>query len=114
MELEARPWLKRRVTALAAIPPVEETRTDAGVRIVRRFRGLTLDRARDYLVLLGGRLVDDGVVEGDGWRAQLSARRVPIGPSYRLTEVTVEWTGEPDLVEPVVLQFRCKTFRAPG
>lgn len=113
--LEARPWLRRRVAALASIPPVEETTTDEGLlRVVRRFRGLTLDRALDYLVNLGGRLADEATVEGDGWRAHLTARKVPVGPSYRLTEVTVEWSGEPDRVEPVVLQFRCKTFRAPG
>ncbi|MGM0604923.1 MAG: hypothetical protein ACQETB_04535, partial [Halobacteriota archaeon] len=57
---------------------------------------------------------DDAAIEGDGWRADLSARKVPVGPSYRLTEVTIRWIGTPDVVESVVLQFRLKAFRAPG
>lgn len=108
------PWLERRRAALEAIPPVERSVDDGVLRVTRRFRGLTLEQARRYLEHLGGRRVDDQHIEGDGWQAELSARKAPVGPSYRLTEVTVTWTGDPSAVEPVIRQFRLKAFRAPG
>lgn len=107
-------WLERRRNALAAIPPVERSIEDGVLRVTRRFRGLTLEQAVRYLEHLGGRQVGDTRVEGPGWGADLTTRKVPVGPSYRLTEVTVTWTGRPEVIEPIILQFRLKTFRAPG
>ncbi|MFB6184051.1 MAG: hypothetical protein ABEI96_05805 [Haloarculaceae archaeon] len=106
--------LQRWKPGLDAIPPVEQTVEDGTLRITRRFRGLTLQQALGYLESLGGRRRDDTDVEGDGWHATLSATKVPVGPSFRLTEVTVTWTGEPEVVERIVLHFRLKAFRAPG
>lgn len=97
-----------------AIPPVERSVVDGVLRITRQFRGLTVDQATRYLEHLGGERRTDGRIDGDGWKARLFTRRVPVGPSYRLTEVTVTWTGDPDAVESVVEQFRRKAFRAPG
>jgi hypothetical protein len=107
-------WTRKRKAALDAIPPVEHSVEDGVVRHTRRFRGLTLEQAVGYLEHLGGRRTGEDEVAGDGWTASLSTRKVPVGPSYRLTEVTVTWTGREDAVEPVVLGFRLKAFRAPG
>lgn len=109
-----RPWLERRRAALEAIPPVERSVEDGVLRVTRRFRGLTLDQAVRYLEHLGGCRVADRRVEGPGWQAELSVRMAPVGPSYRLTEVTVRWAGQPSALEPVIRQFRLKAFRAPG
>ena len=110
----SRPWLERRKAALDAIPPIERSVEDGTLRVTRGFRGLTLERAVGYLEHLGGQRVGETEVEGDGWRAHLETRTVPVGPSYRLTEVTVTWTGDAAVLEPLILQFRLKTFRAPG
>jgi hypothetical protein len=75
---------------------------------------VTLERAAGYLETLGGERTAYCVVEGNGWRASLSAENVPVGPSYRLTEVTITWTGDPDAVDAVVAAVRLKAFRAPG
>jgi len=99
---------------LDALPPVERTVDDGTLRETRQFRGLTLDQAAGYLESLGGERVDEHRVDGDGWTAELSARRVPVGPSYRLTEVTITWTGDRDVLEPIIVRFRLKAFRAPG
>jgi hypothetical protein len=107
-------WTQRRLAALDVIPPVERSLEDGVLRVTRRFRGLTLEQAVTYLEHLGGERTAESVVEGDGWEAHLSARKVPVGPSYRLTEVTVRWTGREEVLEPVVRRFRLKTFRAPG
>ncbi|WP_241431295.1 hypothetical protein [Natronococcus amylolyticus] len=108
------PRMRKQQAALEAIPPIERSIEDGELRLVRRFRGLTLEQAAGYLEGLGGERIGQTEVEGDGWLARLSAEKVPVGPSYRLTEVTVVWTGRPDAVEPIVLQFRRKAFRAPG
>ncbi|MFB6124663.1 MAG: hypothetical protein ABEJ59_01725 [Halanaeroarchaeum sp.] len=100
--------------ALASIPPVEEERSGDHLRVVRAFRGMYLDQAVQYLESLGGERVDEHTVEGDGWRATLSQSVAAVGRSYRLTQVTVEWEGEAAKLEPVVLRFRVKAFRAPG
>ncbi|WP_336034286.1 hypothetical protein [Halobacterium yunchengense] len=99
---------------LDALPPVERTVGGGELRETRQFRGLTLDQAAGYLVSLGGERVRTDRVEGAGWTADLSARRVPVGPSYRLTEVTVTWAGDPEVLEPLIVRFRLKAFRAPG
>jgi hypothetical protein len=104
-------WIR---AALDAIPPADRSVEDGVLCVTRRFRGLTLERAVGYLEHLGSVRRGDSEVVGEGWRAHLSSRRVPVGPSYRLTEVTVTWTGREDVVEALVLQFRLKAFRAPG
>ena len=111
---ESGPSIRKRQAALNAIPPVERSVEDGTLRVVRRFRGLTREQAVRYLEHLGGRRHGANEVVGDEWRATLSTRRIPVGPSYRLTEVTVTWTGEEEVLEPVILQFRLKAFRAPG
>ncbi|WP_369684816.1 hypothetical protein [Halalkalicoccus sp. NIPERK01] len=97
-----------------ALPPIERSVEGRVLRETRQFRGVTLEQSVGYLEALGGERVGENDVEGDGWQAHLSARKVPVGPSYRLTEVTITWSGEEDVLEPVILRFRLKTFRAPG
>lgn len=106
--------MQKRRAALDAIPPAERSVENGRLRVTRRFRGLTLEQAIGYLENLGGERVGDAEVAGEGWEATLSERKVPVGPSYRLTEVTITWTGSQEAVEPTVLQFRLKAFRAPG
>jgi hypothetical protein len=113
-QLAAPSWEQRLKTALDAIPPVEYSVEGETVRVTRRFRGLTLEQATWYLEHLGGTRRGEAEIEGDGWRAHLTARKVPVGPSYRLTEVTVTWTGREEVLDSVILQFRLKAFRAPG
>lgn len=107
-------WTLRRKAALDAIPPAERTMEDGVLRLTYRFRGLTIEQAVRYLENLGGTRTDQRQVAGDGWDATLDSRIAPVGPSYRLTEVSVTWTGDPAVVESVVRHFRLKAFRAPG
>lgn len=108
------PVATRLKVGLDAIPPTERSVEDGRLRETRRFRGLTHDGALGYLESLGGTRRGDDEVVGDGWRASLSSRRVPVGPSYRLTEVTITWTGDVDVLEEIIFRFRLKAFRAPG
>lgn len=104
----------RRDAAVEAIPPVERVVEGGQLRITRRFHGLTVEQAVRYLEHLGGDRRDERTVEGDGWEAHLSTSETPVGPSYRLTEVTITWTGDEAVVDPLVRGFQRKAFRAPG
>lgn len=80
----------------------------------RHFRGISTRAARHYLVGLGGEAVDDRTVVGDGWEAGLEADVVRVGPSLRLTEVTVRFRGDDDVVPAIVDTFAKKAMRAGG
>lgn len=99
---------------LDAIPPLERSLDGDRLRETRAFRGLDLKQAIRYLDGLGGERTEENVVEGDAWRADLSAREVAVGPTYRLNEVIITWTGDASVLEAIIYRFRLKTFRAPG
>ena len=88
------------------------------MRREKEFRGISVRLARNYLESLGGTAVDDHTVEGDGWRAELSAEKVAIGPSMELTEVTVAFEADEafgeDAFDELVEDFRRKAMRAGG
>ncbi|MEF8775428.1 MAG: hypothetical protein V5A43_02860 [Haloarculaceae archaeon] len=108
------PVPSRLTAGLDALPPVERTVEHGELRETRQFRGLSLETAVGYLEHLGGERTGENAVKGDGWRAELSTQTVPVGPSYRLTQVTITWAGDPEVLEPIIVRFRLKTFRAPG
>jgi len=72
---------------------MERSVVDGRLQETRRSRGLTAEQAMGYLENLGGERTGDREITGDGWVARLSTAKVPVGPSYRLTEVTISWTG---------------------
>ncbi len=95
------------------------------MHVQKSFRGISLRLAVHYLTdSLGGERVDDGpedieeaseaTVEGEGWRAELGAEKVDVVGSIRLTEVTIDFEGEEEDVEPLVEQFSQKAMRAGG
>ncbi len=83
-------------------------------QIERSFRGISERLARRYLTNLGGERVDDETVTGEDWTATLSSETVGIGPSLTLTEVTVVFEGDPDVLEPLIEDFAQKAMRAGG
>lgn len=101
-------------SVLDNFPPKERYVEDGELHVTRAFRGQTLDMAIGYLTNLGGTQVSETEVEGDGWEASLSATQVPVGPHYRLTEVTITWRGEESTVDDIISRFWIKSFRAPG
>ena len=114
MQLPKESVASRLKGGLEAMPPIERTIEDGVLRETREFRGVTLDCLMGYLEHLGGERTSETDIEGSDWRAHLTARKVPVGPSLRLTEVSVTWTGDPEVLEQVIHRCRLKTFRAPG
>ncbi|MFD1571729.1 hypothetical protein [Halorubrum laminariae] len=84
------------------------------------YRGISRRLAAHYLVNLGGELVgtDDPAdatrVDGDGWRATLRADSVTAAGSFSLTEVTVEFAGDPTVLAELLPRYRQKAMRAGG
>ena len=68
---------------LKRFPPRERYYEDGELHVTRAFRGQSLNMAIGYLTGLGGTQVDETTVEGDGWVATLSTRRVAPGPEFR-------------------------------
>jgi hypothetical protein len=91
----------------------------------RSYRGISARAAIGYLENLGGERVDadesatgdpeaDTAVEGDGWTADVTAEKVEVGPSLKLTEVTVRFEGDVDVLDPLIEKFSQKAIRAGG
>jgi len=80
----------------------------------RSYRGISVRAAIGYLENLGGERVDDGTVEGDGWRVSLSSEKVNAAGSIWLTEVTAAFEGDPGVLNDVIERFSRKAIRAGG
>ena len=80
----------------------------------RTYRGISVRAARGYLAGLGGEPSGDGAVVGEGWRAELSSRTVGVGPTLTLTEVTVRFEGDGDVLPGLIEAFSAKAVRAGG
>ncbi|ELY44252.1 hypothetical protein [Natronorubrum sulfidifaciens] len=83
-------------------------------RVERSFRGISERLTVRYLTGLGGEQVADDTVSGDGWTATFASETVAVGPSLTLTEITIEFTGESEVLEDLVDAFAQKAMRAGG
>ncbi len=84
------------------------------VRETHSFRGISERLTVRYLERLGGERVGDAAVAGDGWRAQFESATATVGPTLTLTEVTVTFEGEADVLEELIPEFSQKAMRAGG
>lgn len=84
------------------------------MRVERSFRGISKRLAREYLENLGGEAESEDRVVGGNWVANLSDKTVEIGPSLSLTEVTVVFEGDQEVLEPLIEDFERKAMRAGG
>lgn len=84
----------------------------------REFRGISKRLAANYLENLGGERIDEagGRIEGDGWSAELTERKVTPIPSASITlnEVRVEFSGDEGPLRPLIDRFTRKAMRAGG
>jgi hypothetical protein len=82
----------------------------------REFRGISKRLAANYLENLGGTRSDESGnrLEGEGWQADLSEQKVNVVGSITLTEVTVDFEGDREVLEPLIEGFARKAMRAGG
>ncbi len=95
---------------LSIFPPV----AGGDGRVERTFRGISPRAAVHYLERVGGERVDEEMVVGEGWRAEIDSSEVAVGESLQLTEVTVVFEGSETALENVVEAFAQKAMRAGG
>lgn len=80
----------------------------------KQYRGISQRLAIHYLEGLGGEQVSEDVVESEDWRASFSSEKVEIGPTIELTELTVAFEGEEEVLDPLIERFGRKAMRAGG
>lgn len=101
-------------------PGADLSPADVSPPVTRSYRGISRRLAAHYLQNLDGDLVDTDdpaeatTVEGDGWTAELSAESVSVGGSLSLTEVSVTFTGDPEVLANLIDRFSFKAMRAGG
>lgn len=76
--------------------------------------GIPLWLLREYLVELGGRANGESVVEGDGWRAELTKLPPRAIGSLRVGRVELKLIGEPEALAALRPGLDRKTLRAGG
>lgn len=83
-------------------------------REVRIITGIPLWLMQEYLLELGGVLVEDGLVEGEGWSVRLTkAEDFQLG-SLRVGQIRVEMSGTPEGFANLKLLIEPKLIRAGG
>ena len=80
----------------------------------RTFRGISARAALGYLEGLGGERTGENAIEGDGWYVSVSADTVSVGPSLQLTELTIQFEGDSEALDPLIEKFAQKAMRAGG
>ena len=82
----------------------------------KQYRGISQRLAIHYLEGLGGEQVSENVVEDtDGeWRVSFSSEKVEIGPTIELTELTIAFEGDEEVLDPLIERFGRKAMRAGG
>ena len=80
----------------------------------KQYRGISQRLAIHYLEGLGGEQISEDVVEGEDWRASFSSEKVEIGPTIELTELTIAFEGEEEVLDPLIERFGRKAMRAGG
>jgi hypothetical protein len=86
------------------------------VEETREFRGISKRLAAQYLETLGGERATETAdrIEGDGWTAALSERKVNPVASIVLNEVRIHFEGEESTLRPLIDAFAQKAMRAGG
>ena len=96
---------------LSIFPPVAGGSTST---VERTYRGISRRAARQYLEGIGGKTIDDTLVSGSDWQAEIAESVVTVGPSLELTELTIVFEGKEDTLEEIVETFSRKAMRAGG
>jgi hypothetical protein len=84
------------------------------MRREKQYRGISQRLAIHYLEGLGGEQASEDVVEAEDWRAAFSSEKVEIGPTIELTEITIAFEGEQEVLDPLIERFDRKAMRAGG
>lgn len=78
------------------------------------YYGVPLWLLKDYLAQLDGVETSENVLEGEGWRAELSKAPVRHVGSLQVGGATAMFTGDPDALAALFKRLHWKTQRGGG
>jgi hypothetical protein len=81
-------------------------------QLTREMRGIPHFLLKEYLVELGGALLDENTVAGPGWRVRLTKMEPFKIFSIQVGQTLLEMELEDDIAEDFLQRFAKKTLRA--
>lgn len=81
-------------------------------QLTREMRGIPYFLLKEYLVELGGTLLDENTVSGPGWRVRLTKLEPYKFFSLQVGQSLLEMDLEDDAAEDFLQRFTMKTMRA--
>ena len=81
---------------------------------VREIRGIPLWLMQEYLLEMGGTLVEEGLVEGEGWSVRLTKLEPFRLSSLSVGQIRVEMSGDPEGFANLKVMIEPKLMRAGG
>jgi hypothetical protein len=81
---------------------------------VREIRGVPLWLMQEYLLEMGGTLIEDGLVEGDGWTVRLTKLDPFVLGSLSVGQIRVEMSGDPEGFANLKVMIEPKLLRGGG
>lgn len=82
--------------------------------IIREMRGIPFFLLKDYLADMGGKVVDENYVVGEGWHVTLSRLEPYRIGSLAVGQTRVKIKIEDELADEFMETFNLKTWRAGG
>lgn len=84
------------------------------MQVEREYHGIPLQVITDYLVELGGMVIGEDYVDGDGWNATLRKGEPFILGALQLATAHVRFKGNGPVLKPLLAAFDLKMIRAGG
>jgi hypothetical protein len=81
-------------------------------QLTREMRGIPHFLLKEYLVELGGALLDENTIAGAGWRVRLTKMEPYKIFSIQVGQTLLEMELEDDIAEDFLQRFAKKTLRA--
>lgn len=82
--------------------------------IEREIRGIPLWLIREYLREMGGQVIDDTLIEGQGWTVSLSQMEDEHIGSIRVGRVRLILKARANVIEPIKTTLEKKLIRGGG
>lgn len=81
-------------------------------QLMREMRGIPHFLLKEYLIELGGVLLDENTIAGDGWRVRLTKMEPYKYFSLQVGQTLLEMELEDEVAEDFLQRFAMKTLRA--
>ncbi len=84
------------------------------MQVKREYHGISLRVISDYLVELGGKIIGEDFVAGEGWSATLRKGEPFKLGALRLETIHVQFEGDAVVLNRLLASFNLRMIRAGG